>query len=114
MQKLYDAILGEWQNMDMRPSQRLLMHLEKRGLIELRPDPSISREELITLTAMGQSGQWQIRRKPRFPEIHFCPVCKITLHPQDVGERCGHCGIHPNEEAQVRGYEQMAEEGEQG
>lgn len=71
---LLEAIPHEWQNMNTSPNMPLLVKLEKRGLVELRLDPSISQVEAEVKTRLGQYGHWQVRRK--LPSYHCEPPMK--------------------------------------
>lgn len=61
---MYNAIPTEWQNMNISPNSPLLVQLEKRSLVEIRLDPAIDQVTASVATRLGQTGHWQVRRKP--------------------------------------------------
>lgn len=61
--RVYDHVPAHWQSMNMNPRDRIIAQLERRGLVEVRIDPSIETLDATQREILGQHGHWQIRRK---------------------------------------------------
>ena len=64
MAKVYSYATDEWVNINTNPNHRLIVALEKRGLIELRVDPTLTPDQVFMQTMLRTFDHWQWRKKP--------------------------------------------------
>lgn len=61
-QKTLNSLGTDWETVEISPESKTLKQLEKRGLIEIRIDPSIDPKTAMALTLLGDRTIWQVRR----------------------------------------------------
>lgn len=62
-QEVLNLVTYEWKPMPLSTAHNIVNQLERRGLIEVRLDPTITRADAHAKTMMGDTDHWQWRRK---------------------------------------------------
>lgn len=78
---MYNLIPDVWWNISSSVNDTTLRQLEKRGLVEIRLDPTISQEQAYSMTLIGQPGQWQVRRTPKWMFKTVKDVEMVNYYP---------------------------------
>lgn len=61
--EIYKHASNEWVSINVNPNNKILIALEKRGLIEIRVNPEMTPDEAFFATVMKSNNQWQWRKK---------------------------------------------------